>query len=118
MQKIRKVTYSKISFWNEIIADNPTSETLDRHSTVVSGSENEILSCYTKIISISENCTKIMEIYGAYLSLITNNSIESHKIYERMMYAIKSKKKSSSLALEDRDFGIVQISNISYLRIP
>lgn len=82
-------------------------------SEIIVENQKQVTSIYEILNKLSENNIKTLEIYGSYLLDIENNLKEAAKIYDRLMYTMRDKrKKSKNMKLENENVAIILMSGL------
>lgn len=110
---IQKAAFSKNKIFKELKSERPNISNLNKLATMITETKDQILKTYKILFKLSENNTKTLEIYGAYLIDIENNKKEAAKVYDRLLYTMKDKKKRTRTAsLETNHMAIIIMSGL------
>jgi PAS domain S-box-containing protein len=112
-QKISRTAYAKSKIWKELKSEQPNILNLNKLASIITKKKDEVTKLYVTLSKLSENNIKTLEIYGAYLIDIENNLKEASKIYDRLLYTVRDKKKKSkTMKLESENMAIVLMSSM------
>ena len=91
--------------------EQPNIQKLNKFSTIITENKDYVSKTYDVLMKLSENNIKTLELYGGYLLDIENNVKEASKIYDRMIYIFRDKKKKiKKMNLDSENVAIILMS--------
>ena len=109
MQYIKRSTVIKVKLLELVACDDPQLRRMDRLCNEMIDYQKRIHSYHKYLNSISDNCNRITEIYGAYLLLVTNDRNSSSEVYDKLCYSFGLNNTKNSKT-DDKDIAIIVIS--------
>ena len=110
---IQMAAFGKYRIWKELKSEQPNILNLNRLAGIITQAKDRIQKLYQSLSRLSENNIKTLEIYGAYLIDVENNLKEAGKVYDRLLYTVRDKKKKrTGVKLESNNMAIIIMSGI------
>mgnify|MGYP000867259954 CR=1 FL=1 len=111
INQVSKVALAKRKIFKELSTEQPNLHLLNKYSTIITQNKDQVSKTYDILMKLSENNIKTLELYGGYLIDIENNVKEASKIYDRMVYIMRDKKKKiKKMKLESENVAIIVMS--------
>lgn len=111
VNQISKVALAKRKIFKELTSEQPNLNNLNKYSNIITENKDQVSKTYDILMKLSENNIKTLELYGGYLLDIENNIKEASKIYDRMIYIMRDKKKKmKKMNLESENVAIIVMS--------